>query len=167
MVFILPKSKERNTRLYTLWYLKVKVLAHPRCISAFLFSTGWLCAPFLSLSIHHLQVLPHSRSSVSLGTLFCPQGVQCPLFPFLSPWPLWFPSHSSCSASLSQTYSDPLDLLWEALRSLQCWKISTYFLRGGHFQLFLEVLDVLTRSSNHYSQVDSLQSQAVSAQEYL
>lgn len=98
MAFTLPKSKQGNIWLHALWYLRVKVLSHPRYlgIPAFLFHTGWLHSSFRSLF----------KSSTFCMFLLLPGLLHCPIsgynssskglyvlhFIFLLPWPAGFPS---------------------------------------------------------------------------
>lgn len=85
-----------------------------------------MSACFLTVSIHHLQVLPHSRVS---GYTFLPSRSSVFLMSFSLTMATVIPLSLILLSSFFTDLINTLDLHWEELRSLQCWKIlSTYFL---------------------------------------
>lgn len=167
MAFILPKSKHGSTRLYALWLAQDQNPGTSQITSAFLpFSSPQddCVTPFLSLcslspSPPSLQGLHPTRIWVHFSFLKW-FSVPCFFFPHNGhhELPLFHPA--------PLLFHRLIWTLWTLLRRFGIFSTisSTYFLRGGLFQLLLEVRDMLTRSSSHCFLVDWSQNQAVPAQ---
>lgn len=157
MVFIVPKSKQGNAKLMPC--IGASQIRINLCLSLSL----KMMMHSLPVSIHHLQVLSHTRTSVSpeSGYTSAPSraSVSCFLFPHYD----HHDSFSNCPSSLLFHRLFTLGLHWEELKSSQCWKtFSTYFLGDGEFQLLSEVLDILARGSLHCCLVGWPQNQTFS-----
>lgn len=143
MAFILPKSKHGSTRLYALRLAQDQNLGTSQILlHSCLFPTGWLCDSLLVslFSVSKPSLTPGLVSHPHLSTLFLPQVVQCPLFPFPSQWPPRASSLPSFSPSLSQAYLNTLDFtekIWDVLDDFinlfsQRWAVPTTVGSAGH-----------------------------------